>query len=212
MLFRVRTGGDRKSDCSFQEADIHWQPDDDKTADVATSGGRRRCCFELDEDDRNDFAFMSRTQRSHSPTSTTDDVAGSSSPPAKLEVEKKSLPPSSYTEFDLVNHVQHITRDQKETVTALGEVFTRRNSLTALTWFTVDSDVMVDTDEESACEIFEAQLDGSVIQLSEEQAATDDDDATLYSAGIWEKIKVSLCEAGLRSDAHCLTSNFLLRM
>lgn len=110
-------------------------------------------------------------------------------PTGPISCVQGRLESSCYTEFELFLHLQQIPNAYKDTVKALGDVFRRRNEVTALNLFCLASDVMVESDDISSCEVLEVGGGGVVVLRHGGQPILGRDDV-LYSAAIWNMIKV----------------------
>lgn len=110
-------------------------------------------------------------------------------PTGPISCVRECLPSASHTEFELFVHLQHIPKaNNKDTITALGDVFRRRSEITASNLFSLSSDVMVESDAVSGCEVLEVVQDGVVVPRFEERIRGNDE--VLYSSAAWNMIKV----------------------
>lgn len=103
---------------------------------------------------------------------------------------QRPLSSSSYTEFDLLHHLQRISETNKETVTALGDVFRQRDELTVTTLFSLEPEVQKVDEEASYCEVHDIQRDGAVIPRYDD--CVDTHNEGLESSPTWDLIKVSI--------------------
>lgn len=109
-------------------------------------------------------------------------------PAGPVSCVREHLSPASYTEFELFVHLQHIPKTNEDTTKALGEVFRRRGEITAVNLFSLDCDVMVESDDLSSCEVFEVMEGGAVLARHQQTGPGRED--VLYSAAAWNMIKV----------------------
>lgn len=183
MLYRVSTG-DRKSYRSPRGSLGR-----NRLSDMASCDPLSR------EDDREDNDERSRySSASFAPfrplSSATFDMDGPP-PTGPISCVQERLPSSCYTEFELFLHLQQIPQANKDTVKALGDVFRRRSEVTALNLFSLNSDVMVESDDVSSCEVLEVGEGGMVVLRHGGHSVLGPGDA-LYSAAIWNMIKVGV--------------------
>lgn len=178
MLFRVSTG-DKRPQHSPRNLSRRKRLADQTTGESLGNDGS--------EDDSGAFSVRFNLLRTLSSTTAEMEKPSSSEP---ISCVQKHLSASCHTEFALFHHLQHILRKDEGTVTALGDVFRRRNEITAVNLFSLDSDVMVESDSISSCEVFEVGEGGVVTAQHDEPIA--ENDGVLYSAAIWNIIKVSL--------------------
>lgn len=123
-------------------------------------------------------------------------------PTGPISCVQECLPSSSHTEFELFVHLQHIPKTNKATIAALGDVFRRRSEITASNLFSLSSDVMVESDAVSGCEVLEVVQGGVVIPRFEESILSSDD--VLYSSATWNMIKVLLRRSTGTHKVPCL--------
>lgn len=184
-----------------------------------TSTGDRRAQFSFDNEGRNRFASVSTGPFNEADpedegdcyTNISSRLPALASPTTALHMEslpsdtgpitcvQDRLPSSCYTEFDLFHHLQHILKSNKDTVIALGDLFRRRNELTALNLFSIQSDVMVEMDQISYCEIFDVGQSGVLDFRDNDHYAGRDE--VLYSASIWNLIRVRIAPGPLLTSS-----------
>lgn len=104
------------------------------------------------------------------------------------------LSSSSYSEFDLLHHLHHISKHNTEVVLVLGDVYRQRNELTTATLFSfesnLDASIPSASDDSPSCETYDVGRNGLV--TVQESRQTDDYDGASESSIIWDLIKV--CE------------------
>lgn len=193
MLYRVSTG-DRKNHRLSRGSVGRNRLSEMAHRDPSETGDR-----EYDEHCRYSSASFNFLRPMSSATFETD----FSPPTGPISCVQERLSYSSYTEFELFLHLQHIPKTNKDTVKVLGDVFRRRTEVTALNLFSLASDVMVESDDISSCEVFEVGEGGVVVARHDHFILSRDDG--LYSAAIWNMIKV-----GIARELQCFKMKSIL--
>lgn len=176
MLFRVSTG-DKRPQHSPRNSSRRKRLADLSPGETSKGDGS--------EMDDNPYPVRFNLLRTLSSTTADMEKPSSSKP---MSCVQRPLSSACHTEFALFHHLQHILRKDEGTVTALGDVFRRRNEVTAVNLFSLDSDVMVESDSMSSCEVFEVGEGGVIMPPHDDSIA--ENDGVLYSAAIWNVIKV----------------------
>lgn len=98
------------------------------------------------------------------------------------------LPSTSYTEFDLIDHIHQVSEKNTATVIALGDVFRQRNELTIPTIFSLDAAAPDFNDELPGCEVYEVGQGAVVVPWNPSRSYMRQD--TMESSAVWNLIRV----------------------